>query len=557
MKDRLGWKQIIAAAAVTGAFGLWHFLDVRAGAAASGDGWLTGWYLCLWALALCAAVIFGRMFLGRIRGRQWSLERIYPAAALGLGLMYMFVFPPLSAPDEISHYITAYEVSSHILGQPARRADGRVLVRAQDWILEDVYGDYEIRYDGVYWARDDEAFERDSASAGVVLGQKLDESTYRVIHDIWTGDMPAQESRGTGPLVVTSYPPVTTTPAAYLPQAIGIAAARLLRLNSLWLAYLGRFCNLLFFTVMTWLALKRLPFGKEVLFGTALLPMTVHLSASFSYDVMILACMFLLTAVCLDLTYARDRVRVRDVVLLAVLAAAAGPCKMIYAPMLGLCLLIPVKKFGGRKKWLASAAAVAAAYGAAMIMVNGSVVMYYAAASAETAVTSGGESGFSLSLLVHRPGLLISLFYNTLVHQLDEFHLSMIGAWLGNLDPVLNVPYLLILFYTAGLLLLAFRVPGESIRLTGGRRVWIFVICAACGAAALLSMLIACTPINSQVIEGVQGRYFLPFLPVLLMACKNDRLVLTKDGNRSILYLMCCADLYVVLRIFSVVCLRL
>ena len=98
------------------------------------------------------------------------------------------------------------------------------------------------------------------------------------------------------------------------------------------------------------------------------------------------------------------------------------------------------------------------------------------------------------------------------------------------------------------------RQPGESLTVTGGKRLWIFAVCAVCAAAALLSMLIACTPRTSMVIEGVQGRYFLPFLPALLLACKNDRLVLTKDGNRSILYLMCCANLYILLRLYSVVC---
>ena len=34
------------------AFGLWHLLDVRAGAAESGDGWLVWWYLALFAVTV-------------------------------------------------------------------------------------------------------------------------------------------------------------------------------------------------------------------------------------------------------------------------------------------------------------------------------------------------------------------------------------------------------------------------------------------------------------------------------------------------------------------------
>ena len=68
-----------------------------------------------------------------------GLEEIYPLAGLLLGLLYLFVLPPLSGPDEISHYISAYQLSSHMLGQPANSEDGHVLVRAQDWFLEDIY----------------------------------------------------------------------------------------------------------------------------------------------------------------------------------------------------------------------------------------------------------------------------------------------------------------------------------------------------------------------------------------------------------------------------------
>ena len=108
-------------------------------------------------------------------------------------------------------------------------------------------------------------------------------------------------------MVGSMYPPVTTTPVAYGPQALGMALVRAMDWGTLPLLYLGRLCNLVFFVFMTWLAMKRLPFGKEVLFGTALLPMTLHLSSSFSYDAMIMGCMFYFTAVCLDLAYEKER----------------------------------------------------------------------------------------------------------------------------------------------------------------------------------------------------------------------------------------------------------
>lgn len=132
----------------------------------------------------------------------------------------------------------------------------------------------------------------------------------------------------------------------------------------------------------------------------------------------------------------------------------------------------------------------------------------------------------------------------------------MIGASLGNLDPVLDVPYVVVMTLSLCLLGLAFRNPGESLYFSGGQRIWIGVVCAGCAGLVMLSMLIAWTPLSSRVINGVQGRYFLPFLPVLLLALKNDTVVLTKNLNRSILYLMCCLDAYALIRLYSVVSMR-
>ena len=112
---------------------------------------------------------------------------------------------------------------------------------------------------------------------------------------------------------------------------------------------------------------------------------------------------------------------------------------------------------------------------------------------------------------------------NTLMWQAEQYHLTMIGAYLGNLDPVLDVPYVLVMGFTAGLLYLAFRKPGEAMVLTGGRRLWVWALCLSCTGAVMLSMLLGWTPLGSNVISGVQGRYFLPQLIASAEAMKNAK----------------------------------
>ena len=390
----------------------------------------------------------------------------------------------------------------------------------------------------------------------VVLGQELGQDTYRAIHDRGIrGAHQEEEGEEMEETAVSYQPPVRTTPLAYVPQALGITLARLMGLGGIGLLYMGRLFNLLFFTAMGCLTIRRMPFGKEAAFGVYLLPMTLHLAASFSYDVMIISLSGYFAAVCLHLAYEAQRVKVRDVVLLALIMAVMGPCKMVYGVIAGFCLLIPVRKFGGWGKWTVSAAAVLGAFGAAMLAVNSRTVAMYTEAS-EGYIAWAEETGYTFAQLVHSPLLVLRMCYNTLMWQGEKLYSGMLGESLGNMDAVLNTPYVLILGLTAILLMLAFRKPGERLVMTMANRAWIWLLCFLCLGALMFSMLLAWTPVTSNVINGVQGRYLLPLLPIFLLTLKNNRVVRTDCSDRPLLYVMAVMDLYVVLRIFSIVCLR-
>ena len=578
-----GLRLLAACALAVAVLGLWHGLDVRDGIARTGNRFLYGWYgaAFVWGLGLLAAS--GWLLLIR---RPWSLERVFVVCSLALGVLFAAVLPPLSAPDEVAHYISAYQVSNRLMGKTAADEDGRVLIRAQDaWVedLEDVLAD-----DGSGRTSD-----RDSA----VLGQMMTQYTYGEIRGggpgggeaaaapdggmaevagggaavaapgggmaeaVGGGEAEAAPGGGksaavSGDGVAVSYQPaVHTTPLAYAPQAVGITLARALGLGSIGLLFLGRLFNLLFYTGMGYLTMRRMPFGKEVVFGVGLLPMTLNLVSSMSYDVMILAMTAYFTAVCLDLAYRAERVRLLDVAVLALVMAVMGPCKMVYGVIAGLCLLIPVKKFGGWGRWLAAAAAVLGAFALAMLVVNSQTVALYTGIQ-DRHVIWADEPGYSFAQLVHSPLLVLKMCYSTLVWQGGELFSGMIGGSLGNMDPVLNTPYIIVLGLAFTLLMLALRKPGESLKISGGQRVWIWVICLICLGALMFSMLLAWTPVSASFIRGVQGRYLLPLLPIFAISLKNDQLVRTDCDDRKLLFGMICMDVYVILRIFSVVCLR-
>ena len=83
--------------------------------------------------ALFAALLWSR--------KSNRMYRAYAFSAMVLGVLYLAVMPGLSAPDELSHYSTAYRISSTMLFEdPLIRPAGLTAVRASDYPLEDMNG---------------------------------------------------------------------------------------------------------------------------------------------------------------------------------------------------------------------------------------------------------------------------------------------------------------------------------------------------------------------------------------------------------------------------------
>ena len=72
-----------------------------------------------------------------LRTKEFRLDKMYLRCGLLLGALYLFILPPLSAPDEWVHYVTAYKVSNQILGLEVLDENGEVLVQEEEMQAND------------------------------------------------------------------------------------------------------------------------------------------------------------------------------------------------------------------------------------------------------------------------------------------------------------------------------------------------------------------------------------------------------------------------------------
>lgn len=404
--------------------------------------------------ALFAALLWSR--------KSNRMYRAYAFSAMVLGVLYLAVMPGLSAPDELSHYSTAYRISSTMLFEdPLIRPAGLTAVRASDYPLEDMNG-----------VKTPEIPE-DTEEMPEVLGNPVKQTTYRAVKD-WE----KRYAFSTKP-VASPIPDVKTTPVFYLPQAIGFSIARVLGLGAMGLLFLGKFLNLCCYVALTALAVRTAPIGKSWFAAAGLLPMSLHLAASLSYDAGLIGCVFLFTALVFKLAYGTEEIRARELIALCALAALFGPCKLVYAPLILLALLIPARVFGGFGKKLLCILILLLSLVAAVLAVNADVLeAYFFPAAAEQAGNVSADmshAGFTAAELFSHPFFTLRMLVNSFSARLLNWGAEMIGMKLGNLDPLLGASGLQTLLFALGLVALTLAdSSGEKnyVLVPGSKAAW-------------------------------------------------------------------------------------
>ncbi|EHO16463.1 hypothetical protein HMPREF9623_01162 [Stomatobaculum longum] len=395
--------------------------------------------------ALFAALLWSR------KGDR--MYRAYAFSAMVLGVLYLAVMPGLSAPDELSHYSTAYRISSNMmLEDPLIRPAGLTAVRAVDYPLEDMNG---VKTPLV---------PDDEESVPEVLGNPVKQTTYRAVKD-WD----KRYAFSTKP-VASAIPDVHTTPVFYLPQAIGFSIARALGLGTMGLLFLGKFLNLCCYVALTALAVRTTPLGKGWFAAAGLLPMSVSLAASLSYDAGLIGTVFLFTALIFKLAYGAEEIRARELFALCALAALFGPCKLVYAPLILLLWLVPARVFGGGGKKLLCFLILLLSLIAAVLAVNADVLeaYFFPAVAAQTGNVSADlrHAGFTAAELFSHPLFTLRMLLNSFSACILTWGGEMIGTKLGNLDPLLGASGLQTLFFALGLFCLTVAdSTGETVRI--------------------------------------------------------------------------------------------
>ena len=285
-----------------------------------------GGYLTRFFLLICGfAALLAAFAVWAVLSRRVRLPRLVFVLVLGLGVLYSFVLPPYAAPDEKYHINQSFTLA-------CRWAN---FFSDEDWQMGHV--------------PTTTSFRRETDVNPILQDENTTVFTWQELTDtlFTTTDADFDSHQEYAELQTDQ------NPLLYLVSGAAVFLAYLFHLGFTPALMLGRLANLLLFAALAAYAVRVTPVGKRVFAAVALLPMTLHLAASFSRDAPLLGLCFAFTALVLDAAFGPDKGKALSPIRLGVLfltGVLLAPGKMVYLPLAALLLLVPGVRLGRHAK---------------------------------------------------------------------------------------------------------------------------------------------------------------------------------------------------------------
>lgn len=424
-------------------------------------------------------------------------ERFFVVCALAFGLPILFFRPAYDVPDFGAHLMRGYSL-----------AGGAILPQ-------------RLEADKLYNA---EIYQKDVP----YVGGYVPEAAARYINVAipnYSGDFEKVKPRDQlrlylddedkHPVLVPNNTAAVYNPLSYSTLAIGFIIGNALKLSVYASVLLVSAMHFTIWLLLIRKAIQKAVIGKWFIVVLSLMPMTLFLAPSISTDPLLIGVSILFFAYLTHYMAAKEKLVIRDIAPIIILAIALATMKQTYFIIILLMVLLHHKfKTTRDRNWM-----YALGIGVPIFMVGiWTLLIRHMNIVVSTAT---GKDTQILSLLTS-PLNVIEVYLNTIIFKFDSVTWTFFGV-LGRLS--LPIPLLCVILLAVAL---AFSLGLN----TGVLRLkrWQIALFAAVFAGSILliftSFYLFWSPFGSRYIDGLQGRYFIPvvvFALPLLAKIKFER----------------------------------
>ncbi len=450
-------------------------------------------------LVIMGITLLGTCFLGILikwsRVPEWKLAFFW---MLFVGGILTFVLPLYCIPDDVTHYRNIYYLSNKILG-----------------VFQDVGGEHMM-------IRKKDLFS--IQKLGISGGNVTDiQRYYSLVKDLRssvssTGVKAAAEGYSASKFRMSLMENASVW--TYLPSVLGFSLVRLLGGNFTAMITAARWCNLIVVSLLITQALRRCPYGRRALMVVAMFPVLLQQIGSCSYDAMIIGSVFIVISYGFHVLE-RTKVSVMDFLVLLLFGAMLLINKKgVYFPIVMIALLIPGLRSSKKRRtalacFLAGLAAFAGIYAFQMIST--------ASSSSGTQLVEGDI--YTVEYLLTRPRVLWHMILVFLQSDMDWIIPNAIARSIGVVDA--EIPEHIWILFVVLLVLAILSDRSKAVVMRGRTKLGAIFLCVTGVLIIALTFTVTMSYVGEYYVQGMQGRYFQPYIAfgaVILASASNVEL---------------------------------
>lgn len=432
-----------------------------------------------------------------ILNKKLEFHKKYFFVALYIGLFFMILTPFGNGADELSHFQRIYEISN---------------------------GHFFTPFDG-------EEQIPESIENYIKAPKKNSEFSYAEFKTYMFSKLEPENK------IDVKYAWVNTSlyaPIQYIPQTIGVFIGRILNLPIGVIGYLGRICGFIAWLLITTYAIKIVP-NKKVFFATImLLPIGIGYAVCLSGDTILNAAVLILICYIYKLWECKNKINKKEYYTIFMLSAIISLCKVVYLPIILAILFIPTECFKDKKDKFKKLGVI--------ISVSGILALTWYKISSIYLNGYYGKSSGQIEYILKNPIEYIAIMIRTIARY---FLVFMQYSSRVDMPPIISFAFWMIT------IMCLFASKSETRNITKKQKLWYIFIAISTTILIETAIYVQFTAmtvsVGSQVVDGIQSRYFIPIIILAGLVVNKKRLDVKEENlfiSLIVLYLFIFTEVY-------------
>ena len=446
-----------------------------------------------------------------IKNKNVQVHKKFAILALFFGFVYFIICPFGSGNDEVSHFLRVYEISEkYVTFQKKERNEFSPAFQK----LEDYKTDESVTYDR-YKVEFKEFLLDDK--------EKMD-----LTHLYWN---------------IKLYSPIQ-----YFPQVIGVSIGRVISDNILIIGMFGRVTGFLFWLAICTISIKIVPNKKTFFTVLCLLPINIYSAICLSGDTVTNAMCVLFLSLIYKKIYTKDVVSKFEKLLLICVSCTIALCKIVYLPMVLLILLLSPKNFENKKEYIK--------FVCILIILSSIVGLGWLKLGARVLTTVNTLSKNQVQFILENPIRYCFIMIETLQEKGTDYIYQLVT---GNelISNGKTVSFSIVSYVLSIVLIMAllYTEDEKNIKIDKFRKILVYMLIVGITVLITTAIYVQWTSlfeIGRRIVAGIQGRYFIPVLSMLIFVIDEIKLKLKKENLIYIVSILQFPILFLIIKTYII-----